>query len=79
MKQTWAKGVYDWVGKLILWELCKKLKFNHANKYSTHKPKSVKEKEMHKILWDFVMKTDHNISARRPGLVIITKKREIAV
>ena len=31
--------------------------------------------ETHKLLWDFKIQTDHHISARRPGLVISTKKR----
>ena len=41
-----------------------------------HKPKSVLENEMHKILWDFEIKTDHLIPARRSKLVLINKKKE---
>ena len=37
-------------------------------------PESVLENETHKLLWDFEIKTDHLILARRPGLVIINKK-----
>ena len=33
---------------------------------------------MHKILWDFEIQTDQLISARRPDLVIVNKKREPA-
>ena len=33
----------DWVGKVIHWELCKKLKFDHTNKQYMHNPKSVLE------------------------------------
>ena len=40
------------------------------------KPESVLENEMHKILWDFAIKTDHPIPARRPDLVLINKKKE---
>ena len=36
------------------------------------------EKEMHKILWDFEIQTDHLISTRKPDQVIINKKRESA-
>ena len=39
-----------------------------------HKPESVLENETHKILWDFEIKTDHLIPARRPDLVLINKK-----
>ena len=39
-----------------------------------HNPKSVLENETHKLLWDFEIQTDHQISARRPDLIIINKK-----
>ena len=29
---------HDLVGKLIHWELCKKLKFDHTNKWYMHNP-----------------------------------------
>ena len=29
---------HDWVGKVIHWELCKKFKFDHANKCYMHNP-----------------------------------------
>ena len=29
----------------------------------------------HKLLWDFDVQTDHLISARRPDLIIINKKK----
>ena len=37
---------------------------------------SILENEMHKILWDFEMQTDHQILARRPDLVRINKKKD---
>ena len=40
-----------------------------------HKPESVLENETHKILWDFEIKTDHSIPAKRPDLVLINKKK----
>ena len=64
---------HDLVGKLIYWEECKKLKFDHTNKWCTHNPESVLENETHKLLWDFEIQTDHLILARRPDLVIIQK------
>ena len=39
-----------------------------------HKPESILENETHNILWDFEIKTDHPIPARRPHLVLINKK-----
>ena len=40
-----------------------------------HNPVSVQENDTHKLLWDLNIKTDHLISARRPDLIIINKKR----
>ena len=40
-----------------------------------YNPASVLEKDTHKLLWDFDIQTDHLISARRPDLIIINKKR----
>ena len=48
------------MGKGIHWELCKKLKFDHSNKRYMHNPESVLE--------------NPQISARRPALIIISKK-----
>ena len=41
------------VGKVIHWELYKKFKFDHTNKWYMHNPESILESETHKILWDF--------------------------
>ena len=43
------------VKKVIQRELCKKLKFNRANKWNMYNPKSILKKETHKNLWDFEM------------------------
>ncbi len=40
-----------------------------------HNPAHVLENNTHKVLWDFDIHTDHRISARRPDLVIINKKK----
>ena len=44
---------YVWLEKMIHMELCKKFRFNSANKWYTHKPESVLENETHICLWDF--------------------------
>ena len=43
-----------------------------------HNPAPVPENNTYKLLWDFGMHTDHLISTRRPFLIIIHKKRELA-
>ena len=67
---------HDWVGKVIHWEMCKKFKFNHTNKWYMHNPVPVLENAMHKLLLDFNIQTDHLILARRPDLIIINKKKK---
>ena len=72
------KARHDWVGKVVHWELYKKVKFNHTHKWYMQNPASVLENDTHKLLWDFDIQTDHLLSARRPDLIIINKKRELA-
>ena len=69
------KARHDWVGKVIHWEMCKKFKFDHTNKWYMHNPAPVLENDTHKIRWDFNIQTDHLITVRRPDLIIINKKR----
>ena len=38
----------------------------------------IPENDTHKLLWDLNIQTDHIISARRPELIIINKKRKPA-
>ena len=71
LAQKEYKTRHDWVGKVIHWELCKKLKFDHTKKSYMHGPKSALKNEMHKLLWDFEIQIDHQISTRRPDLIII--------
>ena len=56
------------------WELCKKFKFDHTNKWSMHNPESVLKNEMHKPFWNFEIQTDHLISIRRRDLVKANEK-----
>ena len=72
------KTRHDWVGKLIHWELCKKLKFDHTARWYMHKPESVLENETYKTLWDFEIQIDHCIPTKTTDFVIVIKKRESA-
>ena len=65
------KTRHDWVGKVIHWEMSKKFKFDHTNKWYVLKTVPVLENDANKLLWDFDIHTDHLISARRPNLIII--------
>ena len=70
MAQKEHKTRYDWVEKVIHWELYK-FKFDHTNKWYMHNPESGLENETHKLLLDFEIQTGHLISARRSDLVIV--------
>ncbi len=78
LAQKEYKTRHDWVGKVINGEMCKKFKFDHTNKWYMHNPAPVLENNTYKLLWDFDIHTDHLISVRRPDLIIINKKRELA-
>ena len=71
------KARHHWVGKVIHWEMCKKLNFDHTNKWYMHNPAPVLENDTHKLLCDFNIQTDHLIPARRPDFIIINKKKSI--
>ena len=73
---TENKTRHDCMDKVINWELCKKLKFDHTNKWYMHISASILKNVTHKLLWDFNTQTDHLISARRPDLIIINKIKE---
>ena len=42
-----------------------------------HKPAPVLENDTHKLSWNFDIQTNHLISARRPDLIIINKKKSL--
>ena len=71
--QNESKTTHNWVVKVIHWELCKKLKFDHIANWYMHKLESILENKTRNILRDFEIQTDHLISARRPDLEMINK------
>ena len=75
LAQKEYKARHDWVGKVIHWEMCKKFKFGHTNKWYMHN-QHLSKKKTHKLLWDFNMQMDHQIPARRLDFIIINKKKE---
>ena len=77
LAQKGYKIRHGWVGKVIHWELYKKFKFDHTNKWYTHNPTSILKNDTYKLLWNFDIQTDPLISARRPDLIIINKNREL--
>ena len=76
LAQRGCKTRHDWVRKVIHWELCKKIKFDHTNKWYMHNPEPVRENKTNKIFWNFETQTDHLISARRLGLEIFNNNKK---
>ena len=46
------KTRHEWVGKVIHWELCKKSKFDHTNKWYVHNTESVLDTQNFREFWD---------------------------
>ena len=76
LAQKEYKTRHNWVGKVIHWEMFKKLKFDHTNKWYMHNPGSVLENDTHKLQWDFHIQTNQSISARKLDLIIINQKKK---
>ena len=76
LAQKEYKARHDWVGKVIDWEMRKKFKIDHTNKWYMHNPAHVLENDTHKLIWDFNIQTDHLIPVRRPDLIIINNKKK---
>ena len=77
LAQKEYKRRHDGVGKRIHWEICRKYGMKVAQKWYEHQPKAVEENEKYKILWDFMVQTDHVIAARRPDLIVLDKKNKV--
>ena len=59
------------------WEkFCEKLGFDRARLWYEHEPESVVENENFKILWDFTIKCNHMIEARRPDIAVVDKVKK---
>ena len=77
LAQKENKARHDWVGKVIHWDMCRKVQFDHTNEWYMHNPVPVLENDSHKLLLDFNIQTDNLIPARRPDLIIINKRKRI--
>ena len=67
------KRRHDCVARALHWDLLRQNGFHHSDKWYQHEPEAVVEDDHHKILWDFTIQTDREITARRPDIVAINK------
>ena len=64
------------MGKVSYWELCKRLNFDHATKWYMYKLGSILDNETHQILREYGIQLDYLITARKPDLEVIYKKKK---
>ena len=76
LAQKEYKKRHDNVARAIHWDLSGKCGFHRNDKWYNHVPESVQENENYKLLWNFSIRTDHNIEARRPDLVLVDKSKK---
>ena len=70
------KKRHDNVARAIHWDLSGKCGFHQNEKWYNHVPESVQENENYKLLWDFSIRTDHNIKGWSPDLVLVDKSKK---
>ena len=58
----------------IRWDLCKKSRLEHTEKWYEHIPEEAVENEEVKVLWDISVQCDNVIEARRADIILIEKK-----
>ena len=61
---------------MVHWDFLGKCGFSRVDKWYEHQPETVLENNDYKLLWDYNIHTDHQISARRPDLVVINKQEQ---
>ena len=69
MQQISTKEIQEQLGKMISWELCKKIKFIFIVKWLRLKQEYVLENETHKKNWDIEIWANHSNQANRQDLV----------
>ena len=68
---------HNFVGKVICWELCNKLKFDHTrDKYIYAQHRICPVEKTHTLLLDFELQTDHLILVKRSDLIIKNKGKK---
>ena len=70
------KRRHDNEARAIHWDLSGKCGLERNDKWYNHFPETALEKKNNKLLWDFSIRTDHHIEARRPDLVLVDKSKK---
>ena len=76
LTQKEYKRRHDNVAKKVHWDICKKNRLEHSEKWYEHVPEGAVENEEIKVLWDINIQCDNLIEARQPDLIVIDKKEQ---
>ena len=76
MAQKEYKRRHDNVAKEVHWDICKKNRLEHSEKWYEHVLEGAVENEEIKVLWDIHIYFDNLIKARRLDVVVIDKKEQ---
>ena len=66
----------DNVAKKVHWDICKKNRLEHSEKWYEHIPEGAVENKEIKVLWDINIQCNNLIEVRRPHLIVIDKKEQ---
>ena len=60
----------------VHWNISRQYGLRTTQAQWKHQPEPITETERVKILWDFEIRTDHHIPARRPDIIIVDKEKK---
>ena len=73
LAQTIYMDRHNAVASTLHWSLCQQMNFERAENWWEHQPEAAMENEDYKLLYDFNIRRDKKISARRPDIVVVDK------
>ena len=74
--QTLYLKRHNAVAATVHWGLCEATGFERAEHWWQHQPETALENESFKLLYDFNVLTDKKITARRPDIIVVDKKKQ---
>ena len=73
LAQREYKRRQDNVARKVHWDLCKKDRLEHKEKWYGHIPEGAVENEEVKVLWHINVQCDNVIETRRPNIILLAK------
>ena len=66
------------MARIVYWGMSKKCGLPATDKWYKHEPERVVESDKAKLLWDFLIQTDHEIQSGKPNIVFLDKEEKIS-